>query len=234
MKAAIRLPSLASRDRRALLLGAAVVLPVFFASFVVLPWMHRVTARRAAVERERTLLARERALVASAPHDRVLLAEARRALDAAAPRLFDGSEAVTASAELARYVGALATDNALVLDRSESVLDDRGSASDAAGSRSHVRADSLDRPLRVAIQAHGDAQSIVDFLRAGESGPRDIRFERIDITRGRDANRPESSTGALTITATVTGLARFAVLGTPALAVAPGGATRKVNGGGEP
>ena len=222
MNGQLRLPSLAPRDRRALLLGTAVVLPVMVAALVVRPLVGSNGHRRAAMERERMLLARERALVAGAPRDRELLDEARRALGDAAPRLFGGTEPVTASAELARYVAALATGNGLALDRTESVLDERDAATDVGdGIPVRARADSLDKPLRVTIQAHGDAQSIVDFLRSGESGSRQIRFERVAISRGQELDRPTSSKGALTITATVSGLARFAMLGGVPLAAEP-------------
>jgi hypothetical protein len=231
MTTRIRIPSLAPRDRRALLIGAALVLPVLLTVFVAMPWVRHAALQRAATDRERTLLARERALVAGARRDADLLAQARRSLAEAAPRLFGGSEAVTASAELARYVDALATDNGLVIDRTESVLDDRAEAPDDGDrTRSRARADSLDGALRVTIQAHGDAQSIVDFLRSGENGPRDIRFERVGIVRGQEATRPAASAGALSITATVTGLARFALLGAPHDGLEPAGATRSAQG----
>lgn len=153
----------------------------------------------------------ERALVADAPRDRVLLADARRAVDQAAPRLFGGSDAVTASAELARYAGDLVTENGLILEQTESVLDDHGT-DPARATGQHLRSGPLDTPLRVTVRAHGDAQSIVDFLQSVESGPRLVRVERLAIARGPETARPDLVTGALSFTASLTGIARSSLL----------------------
>lgn len=214
MNTPLRLPPVAPRDRRALLVGAALVLPVIFTTLVVRPWIRAATVRRAAIERECTLLLRERELLASAPRDRERLTVALHALDQAAPRLFGGSEAVTASAELARYLSDLVAESGLTLDDAESVLDDPGAFA-APGARRRPRApgDAFVRPLRVTIRAHGDAQSIVDFLRSVEHGERQVRIERVGITRSAGERSSAEATGALAFTATVTGLARASLLG---------------------
>ncbi len=213
----LHLPALGRRDRRALLLGAWIVVPVLLASLVVRPAVATLLDLRDSIERERMLLGRELRLVSDASRDRELLRITERALNDAAPRLFGGSEPVTASAELARYVRSQATASGLVLEQTETetVFDDVpliGGTS--GGGPSGTGADTATRPLRVSIRAHGGTVAIVDFLEAMEEGPRLVRVERIGVSRGVTGGVPER--GALTFTATLTGLARsgFRVGGT--------------------
>ena len=226
----LHLPALGPRDRRALLLGAWIVVPVLLATVVVRPVVATLLELRDSVERERMLLGRELRLVADAPGDRALLRITERALNDAAPRLFGGSEPVTASAELARYVRSQATASGLVLEQTETetVFDDVPpivGASDGGGSR--AGADTATRPLRVTIRAHGGTVAIVDFLEAMEEGPRLVRVERIGVSRGVTSGVPDR--GALTFTATLTGLARsrFRVVGTTGGAPMPGATLRE-------
>jgi hypothetical protein len=206
MIARLRLPTLSPRDRRAVLAGAWVLAPVLLATLVVRPWVVAAYDGRATVARERDLLLRERALLAEAPRDAQRLRLASQALAADAPRLFAGAEAVTASAELARYVTTQAAASGLAVRQAETqtVLgDDARAGTSAAG-------DSSAHPLRVAVRASGDVRAIVAFLRRMEDGPRLVRIERISIGRGLAGT---SEAGTLTFTATLTGLARSVVAG---------------------
>ena len=190
------LPALGERDRRALRIGARIALPALAVALVVRPWVETALGAGAALRRERALLEREASLLAEAPRDRQLLAASRRALEAAAPRLFEGAEPVTSSAELARYVAAQATGSGLTIDQTETVLDD------AADS---LAVPASERPLRVAVRAHGDVLAVVAFLRAVETGPRLVRVERLGLARGAEGTPAD---GALAVTATLAGLAR--------------------------
>src|SRR5690606_21878341 len=87
-EAAVMRARLSARDRRALELGAAVVMPVLVWMFAGVPDVRALGEARARLEAERDLLARELELVASAPAH---LADAERATQGllnAAPRLF--------------------------------------------------------------------------------------------------------------------------------------------------
>ena len=206
MIARLRLPTLAPRDRRALFAGAWVVLPVLIATLVLRPWAIAASEGRSGTTRERELLLRERALLAEAPGDSARLRLASLALADDAPRLFAGAEAVTASAELARYVTTQAVVSGLVVRQAETqtVLED-GARTDPS-----ARADSSAEVLRVAIRASGDAGAVVRFLRLMEDGPRLVRVERIGISRGLAGT---SEAGTLTLTATLAGLARNRFVG---------------------
>lgn len=206
MIARLRLPLLAQRDRRAVLAGAWILVPVLITMLVVRPWAISAYQGRANVTRERELLLRERALLAEAPGDSTRLQQASRAVVDAAPRLFAGAEAVTASAELARYVTTHAAASGLVVRQAET------QTMLGEDARTNVAApiDSSAQPLRVAIRASGDVRAIVAFLRLMEDGPRLVRVERIGVSRGLAGT---SEAGMLTLTATLTGLARSRFVG---------------------
>lgn len=201
----LRLPPLAARDARAVRVGAWVLLPALVATLVVRPAASALLDARAGVARERALLARERTLVADAALVRERLREARAALDDAAPRLFAGQDVVTASAELARYVGRQATENGLDLEQieTETVLGD--ALQDPHLPSTAARVDTAAAPLRVSLRAHGDVVAAVAFLRAIEEGARLLRVERLDIVAASDDET--ANAGTLTVTATIRGLA---------------------------
>ena len=202
----LRLPRLAPRDRRAVLAGTWVLLPLLIATLALRPWAMAAFEGRANLTRERELLLRERALLGEAPGDSARLRLASQALADDAPRLFAGAEAVTASAELARYVTTQAVVSGLVVRQAETqtVLED-GARTDPA-----ARADSSAELLRVAIRASGDAGAVVRFLRLMEDGPRLVRVERIGVSRGLAGT---SEAGTLTLTATLAGLPRNRFVG---------------------
>lgn len=206
MIARLRLPDLAPRDRRALLAGAWVLLPVLIATLVVRPWTIAAYEGRASVARERELLVRERTLLADASGDTARLRLASQALADDAPRLFAGAEAVTASAELARYVTTQATAGGLAVRQA----DTQTMLAEDARTDPTVRADSSADVLRVAIRASGDVGAVVGFLRVMEDGQRIVRVERVGISRGLAGT---SEAGTLVLTATITGLARSRFVG---------------------
>jgi hypothetical protein len=209
MTSPLRLPSLGPRDRRALRIGGWIVLPVLLATLVVRPLGSAWLDRRAALGQDRALLARELRLVTDAPRDRELLRAERRVLDASASRLFGGAEAVSASAELARYVAREASESRLQLEQAETEapLDIPGAAPLPNGGSAAATA-GAGQPLRVSIRARGDIEGIVAFLQAIEDGRRLVRVERIAITA---ADESATDDGSLLLTATLSGLARLGV-----------------------
>lgn len=206
MIARLKLPTLAPRDRRAMLVGAWVLLPALLAALVVKPWAIAASVGRSSATRERELLIGERALLAEAPGDSARLRLASQALADDAPRLFAGAEAVTASAELARYVTTQAVVSGLAVRQAETQTVLAGDArTDPA-----ARVDSSAELLRVAIRASGDVGAVIRFLRSMEDGPRLVRVERIGISRGLAGT---SEAGTLTLTATLAGLPRNRFVG---------------------
>lgn len=200
--------SLGPRDRRALRIGAWTVVPLLAITMVIRPWTASFIARREALDRARGVLMREQRALDGASRDRQRLAALHIALDESFNQLFAATDAATASAELARYVGSRAIATGVTLERTETetALDDSLSTGRAEhGARTAV-ADSTQPVLRVAIRGRGDTRAIIALLRAVETGPRLIRVERIGITR--ESVDGESVNGRLSFTATFVGLAR--------------------------
>lgn len=196
------LPAIAERDQRALRLGAWVLGPALLFALVVRPSVSALLDSRAALASERALLGRELSLVAEAPRDRQLLRAAEQAVDATGPRLFGGGEAVSASAELARYVARQATESGLTLEQTETetALDSAAQAGTPNGGTSGAPAAT---PLRVSIRAHGEIEAVAAFLQAIERGPRLVRVDQVAITLA-----DTTVDGSLAMTATLSGLAR--------------------------
>lgn len=205
-----RLATLRPRDRRALRLGAWLLLPLAIGSFIVRPYAGALMTSRATLDNERDLLARETGAVSDLPRDRATLRSTTALLADAAPRLFDGGDAVTASAELARYVSECATRSGLRLEQAETQtrIDSAAGRVTPAASAAH-EAVSAAGELRVTVRARGDVLGVYAFLRAMEEGPKLVRVDRIGIAR---VSSDDELDGTLTLTATISGLARYGVL----------------------
>ena len=202
------LASLGTRDRRALRMGAWIVGLMLFVSLVGRPYVTSTLAIYSSLDQERALLDREARAMVQLPADRATLQATTGRLAAAAPRLFNGADAVTASAELARYATAAATESGLTLEQTETEtrLDSGARLVDVP--LQIARGGSADGNLRVSIRARGRILAIHTFLRAMEEGPKLVRVDRIEIAR---ASTDDAFDGTLTLMATVSGLARRSV-----------------------
>jgi type II secretory pathway component PulM len=201
-----RLTTLGPRDRRALRTGAWLLGPLLFASLVLRPYATSTLASYSMLDDERGLLEREARAVKELPRDIATLQATAAALTAAAPRLFNGADPVTASADLARYATAAATECGLKLEQSET--ETRLDTSGERRSNPVAPAGPPDGSLRVSIRARGGILGIFDFLRAMEAGPKLVRVERIEIVR---ASADDAFDGTLTLMATLSGLGRRSV-----------------------
>jgi hypothetical protein len=179
-----------SRERRAIVMGAGIVL----AGFAVI-WgrMYRdaLASARDELATERATLARERVAVATARHNPQLQHIADSAMRAMRPRLFEGKDDVMASSELASYVGDVAR-------RARVWLQD-------AGTRPATPAAEGVRTLRVEIRAESDLQGALLFLQGLERGDKLVRIDRLDISHA--ARSDEKDAEVLSIAATISGFA---------------------------
>lgn len=186
----MRWGTMSARERRAILIGAGVVLAGF-----ALIWgrMYRdaLSSERDELATERATLARERVAVATARHNPQLQRIADSAMRAMRPRLFEGKDDVMASAELASYVGDVAR-------RARVWLQD-------AGTRPATPAAEGVRTLRVEIRAESDLQGTLLFLQGLERGDKLVRIDRLDISHA--ARSDEKDAEVLSIAATISGFA---------------------------
>ena len=201
------LDGLQPRDRRALRVGAWIGASLLLFGLVVRPYATSLTAQHAALARERDLLTHERRAVLELPQDRAALRSTEEMLSTVAPRLFEGSDVVTASAELVRYVSGQANHSGLQLEQVETrTRIDTSTATHTAANDAPTGGD-----LRVALRAHGDILAIYAFLRAVEGGPKLVRVERLEIVRLSGVD--QAYDGTLMMTATIAGFARQKIAG---------------------
>ncbi len=190
------LQQLSVRDRRALTIGAWIVLPALFLALVVRPAVAQLNELRDTLAAERLLLTRERAALADV-----------RAVDNAtererpvAERLFSGRDDVIATAALAAYVGDVAESHEVWV-QSATTLD---ALRDASGLRR----------LRVSVRAEGDIAGVVRLLDALDRGRYLVRVDDLDIAV-TPAERSTDGSEPLVVRATVTGFAGPHVEGAP-------------------
>ena len=185
-----RFGALGARDRRALRLGVALLGPALFVMLVLQPYRHAARATADALATERSALARELAALRDAPRDARLVEQGTQALAEEGSRLFEGADAVAASAELASWVGDRAAEAGLELEDSET----RATADSAT-------------VAAVEIRGAGDVLAIVAFLEMLESEAKLARVERLTIGPPPGADEGD---GTLVLSATITSRARRA------------------------
>ena len=184
------LSAMSDRDRRALLIGAALVVPALLFAAVIRPWWRADSQLREDIAAQRDLLSRERNLVAAGDLKSVMR-EANATFVVATRRLYAAPEPVSATAALARDV--------------RRALDDAGLETQRLEAReSDVGADGL-RQITVEINAEGDLGAVLSALSMLESNARLIRVRRLGLDRGpaRAADAP-----ALAMSATISGYMR--------------------------
>lgn len=155
------------RDRRALVLGGAVVLTALL-GLRVLPWTVRKAAAAERGLRERAaLLARARADLSETALLRDSAAVLTRAVVRLAPKLLSGDTPAEALADLSGRLNLAASRNQAKLERTDQLAD-----SASAGRLRRVR-------TRAALES--DIRGVVGFLRSVELGDAVLSVEELRI-----------------------------------------------------
>ncbi|HET9425495.1 MAG TPA: GspMb/PilO family protein [Gemmatimonadaceae bacterium] len=204
--------TMSSKDRRAIVLGAAIVMPALLFIWGVRPYRAALAETRDELEIARLALSREKAAVTTTRANPGAQRSADSALMMTAPRLFEGRDDAIASAQLASYLGTVAR-------RSRVLMQD-------ANTRPSSTSPEGIRTLRVEVRAESDIQGITTFLHNLESGQKLVRVDRLEISRVPGLEeRNEFET--LSIAATIVGFAfEASAPASPAatpLATPPGG-----------
>ena len=188
----MRLPELSAKDRRAIALGAVLLVPSLFYIWGIKPYRAGISEMRDQLETAREALSREKAAVVATRTNPNAQRAADSALDKVTTRLFVGRDDAIASSELASYLGDIAR-------RSRVLMQD-------AGTRPSSISPEGIRTLRVEIRAESDIQGIVKFLQSLEGGTKLVRVDRLEISRTpglEDKNGFET----LGVAATISGFA---------------------------
>lgn len=158
---------LKSRDRRALLIGLAIVTPVAAYRVAVSPWLRHMSELRTTLATERDLLAREQGTITEAQQLPDQMAALAGDLKSVQPRLLPGASTMEASGALSRYVTSLGVENGILIQQAET----RATQS-VAGS---LQSTSLE------VRALGDLEGVARFLHGLENGPRLMHVDALSI-----------------------------------------------------
>ncbi len=188
----MKLSAMSASDRRALILGAAIVVPSLFFVFGVRPYRAALADVQQQLSVERDAYARERAAVSAAQKNPLMQHVADSAMQATAPRLFVGRDDVMASAEVANYLGEIARSSHVWLQD--------------ASTRPATALDGGVRALHVEIRGESDLRGILGFLRSLEGGGKLLRVQRLDIS-AQPGRSDEPGTENLAISASIVGYA---------------------------
>jgi hypothetical protein len=195
--------NLEPRDRRALFLGLAVMVPALSYAFVVRPYRAALVDVESRVEAERDLLSRELALLASAPGLPAAIDQAREAAQEVESRLLQAPSLVLAETELTDFLEDAAARNRVLLEEIRGGEMDRGEAPPPGL-----------EVVRVHLRGESDLQGVLDFLNAIEESRLILRIRGLALDpvearsgggAGETGTRQSLPTGVLTFQLIVDG-----------------------------
>lgn len=173
--------NLSPRDRRAVLLGALVLVPALLWVAAVQPYRAALADVRERTATERALLQRELALIDAGATPAIVMEMEARA-QRAALRLVSAPNAPLAEAEVTGFLQELARLSRVLLQELRGVEDRRGRAEESAPLR----------PIRLAVRGESDLEGVMTFLQRIESSPLLMRVTELSVEphrEGRDGTR---------------------------------------------
>jgi hypothetical protein len=204
--------AIGARDRRAIILGGVIVVPLLFAG-VIRPYRTALAEAREELASERSLLADEQALLAASERYPLAYRAADSALLRTTPRLFSEADDILATSQLASYIASNALSSHALLQE--------------AVPQPTRRLPEGIRMLEVEIRAESDLEGLLRFLDALERGPKMVVVDNVSISREeRTQDRGRPPMPVLILNATIRG---FALVETPSVATAAD-ATRRAAG----
>jgi hypothetical protein len=190
--------TLTSRERR-IVRAFIVLLPIFAIAYGARAVVGAHRARSEALAQQRSLLERERAVVADSAALSGPIAEARAAAARAARGVLRGTSRPTTHSALIEHLRTIARRNEVLVVQTSEL------ASDSV-------ADGLTL-LRIAVRGESDVAGVSRLLRAIEADPLQLRVSRLSIERvaqdGAAAGIPSDGRQVVIVHATVEALARL-------------------------
>lgn len=171
-----RLEGLSGRDRRAILVGLAILAPAIAWLGVVRPYRAVVLELREAVVVERELLARERALLREAPSLPDRIEAARLRLGRGEAGLVRSANLALAEAEVTGHLEGLARESRTLLLEARSVLPPPDSEPTPGL-----------RPIRMELRGESDFEGVLEFVRRLEDDPLLLRMAALSLRPGGSA-----------------------------------------------
>lgn len=157
-----------ARDRRALWLGALIVIPALLWRVAVVPYREALGRGAARATAARELLSREKALLRDAPRLPALMQASAARADDESTRLFGGADTVAATAALASWVRNAAVGAGL-------------RAPQAAAAAVDIVAGGVES-VAVDVRAEGPFAAVTMWIGLMESGERLLWVERLELS----------------------------------------------------
>lgn len=186
---ALMLRTLADRDRRAVLLGLAVLLPALLFILAVRPYRTALLDLRERVAAERSLLEREEALIAMATRTPDSADDVQRRARDAGMRLVRAPNVPLAEAEVTNMLETLASLSRVLLVEMRGVAQPRARDDDATPVTI--------RPLRLAVRGESDLEGVLTFLQRIETNPMLLRVVELSIEPAVPARDEPRSDGVV-------------------------------------
>jgi hypothetical protein len=190
------LTRLSHRDRRALIIGAAILVPALLWVGAVRPYRDALVDVSDRIETERALLAREEGLLLAADRMPDDLNAAAASAERAERRLVGTSNTAVAEADVTEYIESLATKSRVLLTEIRGMGMDR---------KDHPPAGL--QIVRIAVQGESDLNGVTGLLRRLEDGMMLIRVSELTaepaverrrtVIRGSQATTESTRTGYL-------------------------------------
>jgi hypothetical protein len=170
------------RDRRAILLGLAVLLPVLLYVAAVRPYRAALADVRDRIAAERALLEREETLVAHAGTLPPTVAALQERAAGAERRLVSAANVPLAEAEVTGFLEELAQLSRVLLQELRGVESRRGGArSSARASRDQAENVGALRAIRLSVRGESDLEGVLTFLSRLENSPLLLRIAELSI-----------------------------------------------------
>lgn len=206
IRQAFSFSSLSDRDRRAIRLGALLLVPGLLYVVAVKPYFAALSETRDRVEAERRLLDREMALLQEKATLPTSLSTAKREAQRAQNRLVTASNVTMAETELTELLEQIGGLSRVLLKEVRNVPTPRGHV-DPAGVQT----------VRLAIRGESDLEGVLTYLQRIEQSPLLLRIHELSLEpapppraepapRGRPPRRPlNADAGVLQFTIVVEG-----------------------------
>lgn len=160
-------PALKARDARAIMLGAAILVPSLLYVGAVAPAWRAMIAQRHALSAAEDSLAHETQLMFQTPQLKKRHAQMQAWLASEARRLFDGTDDIAATSGLAEYVTKAGSQSGVIVRETET--------------HPAIPVTGTLRALRLDVRVDGDARSVMTFLKLMEGGNRLVRIGRLAV-----------------------------------------------------
>jgi hypothetical protein len=187
----VLLRRLAPGDRRAILLGLAVLVPALLVVTVVRPYRAALLDLRERTAQERSLLQREQALLAEGATLPGSAAAAERRAQRAAGRLVRAANVPLAEAEVTGFLESVAGLSNVLLQELRGIETRRGEP---------VVTGNL-RPIRLSLRGESDLEGVLTFLHRIETSPLFMRVVELSLEpqyEGSARTGDRRTTGVLT------------------------------------